>query len=112
MLTPVDVQYNPFSLVTMGLGPIAVTPEFQRFGIGSRLIRVGINRCRIVGCQVIFVLGHSDYYPKFGFKPSSEIGCFYKSHDFDSHFFYLEVTPGAVSDLSGEVRYLPPFDDA
>jgi putative acetyltransferase len=96
----------------MGLGPVAVLPEYHRQGIGSRLIDVGLQRCRRAGHGVVFVLGHPDYYPRFGFRPASADGFFYKKHEFDPYFFVLELEPGAIGELSGEVRYLPPFDEA
>ncbi len=58
----------------VGLGPVAVLPEFQGQGFGSRLIRAGIERCRAAGEGFMVVLGHSDYYPRFGFRPSVEFG--------------------------------------
>jgi putative acetyltransferase len=49
------------------LAPLAVGPEWQRQGIGSRLTEAGLQACRAAGCQVVVVLGHASYYPRFGF---------------------------------------------
>ena len=64
-------------LITAGLGPISILPEHQRRGYGGQLIRSGLEKCDPKHHQIIFLLGHTSYYPRFGF--SSEIGAQYKS---------------------------------
>ena len=54
-----------------GLAPMAVLPEHQKQGIGSLLVREGLEQCRGIGMRWIVVLGHADYYPRFGFVPAS-----------------------------------------
>ena len=49
------------------LAPLAVVPEFQKQGIGAALIKEGFTRLKEMGCAIVFVLGHIDYYPKYGF---------------------------------------------
>lgn len=51
------------------LAPLAVTPEYQRQGVGGILIRAGIEKLRDMGTQIAFVLGHKEYYPRHGFIP-------------------------------------------
>lgn len=51
------------------LAPMAVLPEFQRKGIGGRLIMAGLKQLQDMGSQMVFVLGHKEYYPKYGFRP-------------------------------------------
>ncbi|HVF28142.1 MAG TPA: N-acetyltransferase, partial [Pyrinomonadaceae bacterium] len=58
----------------MGLAPMAVLPEHQRRGIGSLLARAGLEECQQLGCDVVVVLGHPEYYPRFGFRPAGERG--------------------------------------
>lgn len=111
LFTPVEVSTESDDVLAMGMGPVAVLPELQRKGIGSRLIEAGLDRCRKEGKSVVFVLGHPDYYPRFGFRPASEWGLYYKNHDFDPYFFVLKLLPVSTSRLSGEVRYLPAFDE-
>lgn len=57
-----------------GLGPISVTPEAQKSGIGSALIKEGLSRLKADGMQRVFVLGHKDYYPRFGFSVEETAG--------------------------------------
>jgi putative acetyltransferase len=56
----------------MGLAPMAVLPEFQRQGIGSQLVKAGIEKLRKTKCPFIIVLGHPEYYPRFGFEPMGD----------------------------------------
>jgi putative acetyltransferase len=51
-----------------GLGPVSVLPEYQRQGIGKALIREGLSRLRDMNAQGCCLVGHPDYYRKFGFK--------------------------------------------
>ena len=54
------------------LAPLAVKPEYQRQGVGGMLIRSGIERLRAMGSQLVFVLGHKEYYPRHGFTPDAQ----------------------------------------
>ena len=112
LFSPVTVQNNPGAIVAMGLGPVAILPDYQIQGFGTRLTEAGLQQCELCGCKIVFVLGHPEYYPRFGFRPAADGGFFFRNHGFDPYFFFLELEPGASSELSGEVRYLPPFDDA
>ena len=53
---------------SLALAPIAVTPECQRKGIGSKLVAKGLEKAKEKGFNSVIVLGHKDYYPKFGFQ--------------------------------------------
>ena len=50
-----------------GLGPVSVLPEYQRQGIGKALIREGLARLKAMGAQGCCLVGHPEYYKKFGF---------------------------------------------
>ena len=71
MFTPVTLDTCD-TLQIMGLAPMAVSPSVQRGGIGSELVRAGLQCCRDLHIGAVAVLGHPDYYPRFGFRPSSE----------------------------------------
>jgi predicted N-acetyltransferase YhbS len=83
------------------LGPVSVLPEYQRQGIGSRLIRESIARARSLGFRGIFLMGNPAYYFRFGFKNAEEFRVFGsdgKSHDY---FMGMELTPGSLSGVEG-----------
>lgn len=93
----------------LGLGPLAVEPPLQRLGIGGALMREGLARCAALA-KIVVVLGHAEYYPRFGFRPASPLGLRYRSQVFDPSFFVLELEPGALAGISGWVRYHEAFE--
>jgi len=110
ILSPVTLDGHP-ALRTMGLAPMAVLPDHQGTGVGSALVRAGLEACRTLGAEVVVVLGHPTYYPRFGFAPASRLGlrCVYDAPD--EAFMALELTPGALAGRAGLVRFHPAFDD-
>ncbi|HYH06773.1 MAG TPA: N-acetyltransferase [Thermoanaerobaculia bacterium] len=103
LFSPVTVAGQTYC----GLAPMAVVPEKQRSGIGSRLVEEGIAACRARGERAIFVLGHHEYYPRFGFAPAGARGLHFVSVEYDPHFFVLELEAGALSGVTGNVAYHP-----
>lgn len=93
----------------MGLAPLAVLPVYQRQGIGSELVRAGLEACRESECEAVVVLGHPDFYPRFGFVPAStfNLSCEYDVPD--PVFMAMELCPGAFDGASGMVHYAPEF---
>ena len=88
------------------LAPLAVAPAHQRRGIGAALTRAGIERCRGLGIPAVIVLGHADYYPRFGF--SASLAAPLEAPFSGPSFMAIELTPGALA-AGGRVRYAPAF---
>lgn len=109
LFTPVTVGHS--SIRAAGLGPMAVLPERQGTGAGSALIREGLQTCAGEGIDAVFVLGHPEYYTKFGFSHASAKGIYWKSDEFAPYFFVIELVPGALERVTGEARYHPAFDE-
>lgn len=91
----------------LSLAPMAVLPELQRQGIGSELVRRGLEACRNAGHRIAIVLGHPEYYSRFGFRP--ELAEPLESPYSGDAFMAAELVPGALSGLKGRVEYPPPF---
>jgi len=108
--SPVSVGSGSGAWEASGLAPMAVEPEWQHRGIGSALVRAGLAACRAIRRPVVFVLGHPEYYPRFGFRPAPPLGLRFRGPEFDPAFMVAELEPGALADRSGEVHYLPDFD--
>jgi len=106
--SPVTIETAP-NLAVMGLAPMAVAPALQRRGIGARLVRRGLEACRAAGGSGVIVLGHPDYYPRFGFVRASHFGLRYEAEGHDEAFMALELAPGALAGASGQVRYQDAF---
>jgi putative acetyltransferase len=104
MLSPVTVggSSEPRGL---GLGPLSVAPEFQRTGVGSRLVEAALRRARLLGYAYVVVLGHPPYYPRFGFVPASRFGLSYPAPVPDPVFMAIELVAGALAGSTGVVRY-------
>lgn len=94
----------------LALAPMAVEPSHQGRGIGSRLVRCGLDRCREELADAVVVLGHPDYYPRFGFEPAHRLGLRFPAEVPRNAFMALELESGALEDVSGVVRYDPEFD--
>lgn len=110
MFSPVSLSGHP-ELRIMGLAPMAVAPEHQRKGIGSALVRAGLEQCRQLGFGAVVVLGHPSYYPRFGFLPSAHfgIGCEYEAPE--EAFMLVELQPGFLDGATGTVRFHAAFKE-
>jgi putative acetyltransferase len=95
------------SISAVALAPVAVLPEHQRQGIGGRLIRHGLDLLRGRGERIVIVVGHPEYYPCFGF--SSEKARSLASPFPADAFMAMELKPGALDGIRGEVRYPAAF---
>ena len=92
----------------LGLGPVAVRPEFQGQGIGSRLIRASLSRCREQGYDFVVVLGDPAYYRRFRFQTAGDYALG-NAYGADQEFMVLEFRPGALANARGRVEYAPEF---
>ena len=108
LFSPVTLSSDP-AMPLMGLAPMAVLPSAQRQGIGSALVRAGLEACRRIGSVAVVVLGHAEYYPRFGFRPASSFGVNSEYHVPDDVFMVLELTPGILQGKAGTIRYHPAF---
>lgn len=96
------------TLMALALAPMAVLPEFQRKGIGSALVREGLKVCREAGHRIVIVLGHADFYPRFGFsaKLAEPLASPFGGRD---AWMAMELGPETLAGVTGWVRYPPPF---
>ena len=91
----------------VALAPMAVVPKFQKMGIGSALVRKGLDACRKIGQRIVIVLGHPWFYPRFGFSP--ELTQTLKSAYSGPAFMALELCPGALNGIAGTIKYPTEF---
>jgi putative acetyltransferase len=101
----IETSNGPVSAAA--LAPVAVLPDLQRRGIGERLIRHGLDLLRERGERIVIVLGHPDYYPRFGF--SSEKARFLESPFPPEALMAMELISGALEGIRGKVRYPTAF---
>ena len=107
------ILYSPLAIVRDGeilqaaaLAPVSVLPAFQAKGLGGELIRAGNARCKALGCVAVVVLGHAEYYPRFGF--SSSLAESLQAPFSGPHFMALEFEAGALA-AGGKVEYAKAF---
>lgn len=92
----------------LALAPMAVLPGLQNQGIGSALVHKGLEACRQQGHRIVIVLGHTHFYPRFGFSPKLAANLESPFSGYDS-FMALELVPGALDGVVGRAQYPPPF---
>jgi putative acetyltransferase len=110
LFTPITIETAEATLPGLGLGPLAVQPALQNQGIGSALVREGLAVCRAQGHTRVCVLGHRDYYPRFGFAPAAIFGLHWEHKADLDDFMVQALAPGALDGVQGVIRYLPEFD--
>jgi putative acetyltransferase len=103
--SPVTIDGKPGGL---GLAPVAVLPEHQQKGIGSDLIRAGIEKANELGVGYLVVLGHRSYYPRFGFETASKWNLA-NEYDANDAFMAMELQPGSIPADGGLVKYGAAF---
>jgi putative acetyltransferase len=110
LFSPVMIESAGQALPGVGLAPMAVLPEVQRHGIGSLLVKTGLLQCQEAGHAYVVVLGHPEYYPRFGFVPASQYGI-RSTYEAPDEAFMIVVFHGEVARGGrGIVRYQAEFD--
>jgi predicted N-acetyltransferase YhbS len=94
---------------SLALAPVSVLPEYQNKGVGGLLITAALNAAKELGYNSVVVLGHPEYYPKFGFKKASRWGIKAPFEVPDEAFMAIELKDSALSGNSGVVEYPSVF---
>lgn len=105
MLSYVGLEHSPRRLLE--LAPMAVLPEWQRQGVGSALARASLAAADERGEPLVLVLGHPSYYPRFGFRPASELGILPPDDDIPDEAFMALPLQAYDPSIRGRV-VLPP----
>ncbi|GIO23568.1 GNAT family N-acetyltransferase [Oceanobacillus sp. J11TS1] len=111
LFSKITIENNEHTTESLALAPIAIHPDYQRQGIGSRLMRKGLDEVKEAGYTSVIVLGHLDYYPRFGFKPASLWGIEAPFDVPDEAFMALELEKDALRYVSGIVQYSEAFSE-
>lgn len=110
--SPVNIATGSSGFEAIGLAPMSVLPDYQRRGIGSQLVRAGLEECRRLGHEIVVVLGHPDYYPRFGFIPARPKGIDCEFEVPEEAWMVLELREGALAGRSGTVKFQHEFHEA
>lgn len=109
LFSPITIETAHKSVQSLALAPMAVIPSHQKKGIGSLLIHAGLKRCKELGYKSVIVLGHSAYYPKFGFEIAQHKGIKAPFDAPSEAFMVIELMPGSLENVQGTVKYSEPF---
>ncbi|HDS63316.1 MAG TPA: N-acetyltransferase [Methanofollis liminatans] len=111
VLSGIVIQTPDRDVPALALAPVAVLPAFQRMGIGSALIRAALTAAASIGYGAVIVLGHPEYFPRFGCVPASAYGITASFSVPDRAFMALELVEGALDGIEGKVVYPAAFDE-
>lgn len=98
-------------LKILGLGPMAVLPAHQRKGIGSALVCAGLEQGKQLGFGAIVLVGHPEFYSRFGFQPASRFGIACEFDVPEEAFMAIELESGFLADASGTIKYHAAFSE-
>jgi putative acetyltransferase len=111
MFSPVQIESTSKGIKkAVGLGPMAVLPNYQGQGIGSQLVEKGLQACKECGFTVAVVLGHPTFYPRFGFVPAKPLGIRWEQDVPEDVFMVMALAENALADVTGVVKYHPLFN--
>ena len=110
LFTPAIIEDGERRVVGASLGPLAVLPEYQKTGIGSALVRAGLEAMRSAGEPFVVLVGHPTYYPRFGFERASNHGlvCEYSEAP-DDAFMIIVLDCQRMQGVKGTVRFPAEF---
>ena len=111
LFSRVQLETQDGELPILALAPMAVLPKYQNQGIGTALVKQGLKVCQQYGEKVVVVLGHADFYPRFGFKQARSKGVQAPFPVPDNAYMLIELIPDILKDISGTVIYPPIFNN-
>lgn len=111
LLTRIQIGDNKENQSSLVLAPVSVLPEFQKQGIGGKLINAAHAKAKELGFTSVILVGHAEYYPRFGYKKLSSYGITLPFPVPDECCLGAELTEGALSKVSGIVIFPPEFGE-
>lgn len=109
LFTKINIADDKILFESLALAPMAVIPQYQNKGVGSQLIRQGLTKAKELGHKSVMVLGHEDYYPKFGFQPANKWGIKAPFNIPTNAFMAIELINNALEGVNGTVIYSEEF---
>ncbi|WP_289665871.1 GNAT family N-acetyltransferase [Flavobacterium panacagri] len=109
LFTKLEIKNETQAFQSLALAPVSVLPEFQGKGIGSKLILYGHEVAKSLDYKSIILLGHKDYYPRFGYELCKKYNI---KMPFDipaENSMIIELAKDGLKDVSGEVVYPKAF---
>jgi len=108
LFSPIKIKGETENFDSLALAPMAVLPSHQCKGVGGLLVKEGLRKAKLLGYSSVIVLGHKDYYPRFGFEPANKWGIYPPFELQDELFMAIELVPGSLG--AGVVCYPEAFE--
>jgi len=109
LLTDIDIVLDKITFKSLALAPVSVLPKYQRKGVGSKLILAAHDQAIKSNYKSICLIGHSDYYPRFGYHPASQYGIKFPFDAPDENCMAVELVKNSLDDVSGMIKYPEVF---
>ncbi len=106
--SPVQLE-GPGAPSAAALAPVGVDPDAQGRGVGSALVRAGLEGCRGLGWRAVFLVGDPAWYARFGFRLAAPLGFRYGDPTFDRALQVIELEAGSLRGFAGRVRFHRAF---
>jgi len=108
---PIEINAHRKKCTSLALAPISVIPSFQNRKVGSRLIKEGLVKAKKLGFKSVIVVGHSEYYPRFGFKKASKYGISPPFDIPDNALFAIELKKDGLKNCNGTIEYPTEYSE-
>lgn len=109
LLTKIKIVNKETENVSLIMAPVAVLPEFQNQGIGGKLIMHAHMKARKIGFRSIILVGHEEYYPRFGYKPTSSFGITFPFEAPEINCMAVELVKDGLKGVSGLIEFPKEF---
>lgn len=111
LLTEIKIEdIGKDSSTSLALAPVAVLPDYQGNGVGSKLIKAAHDKAKGLGYGSVVLLGHENYYPKFRYRPTKEFGIKLPFEVPEANCMAIELTENALQNVTGIVKYPKEFE--
>lgn len=111
LFTKITIENGDLKSESLALAPMAVIPDMQSKGVGSHLINTGLSLAKSMGYTSVIVLGHPDFYSRFGFVPTVKWQIKAPFNVPENVFMGLELVDNALSEIKGTVKYAREFEE-
>ncbi len=109
LLTKIEIKNENSTFESLAMAPVSVRPAYQNQGVGGMLIRESHKKAKGLGFQSIILLGHADFYPKFGYQPTSKFGIELPFEAPEENCMAIELKENSLEGISGKVCYPKEF---
>ncbi|MDM1555634.1 N-acetyltransferase [Chryseobacterium indologenes] len=109
LFTKLKIKNDSETFESLALAPVSVSPEFQNQGIGGQLIQEGHLIAQKSGYQSVILIGHENYYPKFGYQKTSNFGISFPFEIPEENGMAIELVKDGLKNIKGMVKYPKEF---